>query len=518
MLSQFKNKNVIFGPPGTGKTTFLLSILEQAVKEKIPLSEIGYMSFTRSAVNEAKARAKNLLSYTKEKDFTYFVTLHSLCFRLLNLHKEQVISFGGANSHAIDFCKKMGYNINNYLNGLDEETIISKDDRICLAEQKARNLCIPLEEFYEDYDDREFSLEELILFRESLTKYKKTHGLYDFADMLDEVAERDIFIPSLQQFFIDETQDLAELQWKVVNKLIVKAEQVYVAGDDDQAIYTFAGASPRPLVKLGNDPNWNKIVLNKSYRVPQIIQQVAFSTLDRIPKEERIEKVWAPKEEGGKVTNIRSLQELREAIREGSWGILGRTNYIVRHFTKNLYNMGVRFTYGETHDSVNKKHIEAIMLYESFRQGKLIHRNQLVSLVDYIKNFKQLLNNIEYDFIQAAHFSSKVFKIIQETPWFYAFDNEQKFPEYQKLYYRELLANKENISGTPRIECSTMHAAKGKEWDNVVIIYDISEATQRSLHKSPGDEYRVLYVGETRAKQNLYRVIPSTQTHYPFIY
>lgn len=518
MLSQFKSRNIIFGPPGTGKTTFLLSILGQAVKEDIPLTDIGYMSFTRSAVNEAKARAKNILANAKDKDFTYFVTLHSLCFRLLNLHKEQIISFGGNNKHAMDFCKAMGYSINSYLNGLDEETVISKDDRICLAEQKARNLCISLEKFYDDYDDREFTLEELILFREALTKYKKTHGLYDFADMLEEVAERDVFIPSLQQLFIDETQDLARLQWRVVDKLIAKAEQVYIAGDDDQAIYTFAGASPMPLVSLGNDKQWNKIVLNKSYRVPQLIQQVAFTTLNRIPLSERIVKEWAPREETGMVKNIRSLAEVKDSIREGSWGILGRTNYIVRHFTKGLYNMGVRFTYGDTHDSVNKKHLAAILTYESLRKDKLIHKNQLVSLVDYIKNFKQILNEIDYDFIQVAHFPTKIYHVIKETPWFRAFDNEQKFPEYSKLYYRELLANNEDLSGAPRIECSTMHAAKGKEWDNVILIYDISEATQRSIQKTPGDEFRVLYVGETRAKQNLYRLIPSTQTHYPFVY
>ncbi|MBR4891064.1 MAG: ATP-dependent helicase [Lachnospiraceae bacterium] len=517
MLSQFKTRNVIFGPPGTGKTTFLLSILEQAVKEEIPLCEIGYMSFTRSAVGEAKARAKGILSQAKEKDFTYFTTLHSLCFRLLNLNKEQVISFGGNNKWANQFCKEMGYNINSYLNSVDETTIISKDDRMCLAEQKARNLCISIEDFYMDYDDREFTLHELVLYREALIKFKKTHGLYDFADMLENVANTDIFIPHLQQLFIDETQDLADLQWKVVWKLINNADQVYIAGDDDQAIYTFAGASPVPLVSLGNDKAWNKIVLGKSYRVPKLIQKVAFNTLNRIPEEERIVKEWSPREESGNVHSIRSILELRDKIREGKWGILGRTNYIVRHFTKDLYKMGVRFTYGNDHDSVNKKQFEAIMTYESLRQGRQIHRNKLVILNDYITNFRTYLDTIPYDFVQLTHFPTRVYHTLEETPWYDAF-SESKIPQYQRQYYRELLANNESLTGEPRIECLTMHASKGKEWDNVIIIYDISEATMRSLVKTPGDEYRVLYVGETRAKQNLYRVIPSTQTHYPFVY
>lgn len=517
MLSQFKKCNVIFGPPGTGKTTFLLSILEQAIKEEIPLNEIGYMSFTRSAVNEAKSRAKDILQQAKEKDFTYFTTLHSLCFRLLNLNKEQVISFGGNNKWANRFCKEMGYNINSYLSLTDETTVISKDDRMCLAEQKARNLCISIEEFYMDYDDREFTLAELVLYREALTKFKKTHGLYDFADMLESVATTDIFIPHLQQLFIDETQDLADLQWKVVNKLLANADQIYIAGDDDQAIYTFAGASPVPLVSLGNDKAWNKIVLGKSYRVPTLIQQVAFNTLSRIPENERIVKEWSPREESGEVRNIRSILELREELREGKWGILGRTNHIVKEFTKNLYKMGVRFTYGNDHDSVYKKHIQAILTYETLRQNKMIHRNQLVMLNDYISNFHTYLDSIPYDFVQLSHFPTRVYHVLEETPWYEIF-SVTKFPRHQQQYYRELLANNESLTGEPRIECLTMHASKGKEWDNVIVIYDISEATMRSLVKTPGDEYRVLYVGETRAKQNLYRVIPSTQTHYPFVY
>lgn len=119
--------------------------------------------------------------------------------------------------------------------------------------------------------------------------------------------------------------------------------------------------------------------------------------------------------------------------------------------------------------------------------------------------------------MQLSHFPTRVYHILEETPWYEAFSTT-KFPRHQQQYYRELLANNESLTGEPRIECLTMHSSKGKEWDNVIVIYDISEATMRSLVKTPGDEYRVLYVGETRAKQNLYRVIPSTQTHYPFVY
>jgi predicted NACHT family NTPase len=47
---------IILGPPGTGKTTKLLSLVESYLEKGVEPDRIGYFAFTRRAANEAVER------------------------------------------------------------------------------------------------------------------------------------------------------------------------------------------------------------------------------------------------------------------------------------------------------------------------------------------------------------------------------------------------------------------------------------------------------------------------------
>ena len=45
--------NIVLGPPGTGKTTYLLKTVEQLFNKGVKPYELAYLAFTKKAATEA---------------------------------------------------------------------------------------------------------------------------------------------------------------------------------------------------------------------------------------------------------------------------------------------------------------------------------------------------------------------------------------------------------------------------------------------------------------------------------
>ena len=82
----------LFGPPGTGKTTTLLNLVDKALAEGTPPHKIAFFAFTRKAASEAKERASVRFGLDPKADLPYFRTIHSLAFFLTGLKSDQLMT------------------------------------------------------------------------------------------------------------------------------------------------------------------------------------------------------------------------------------------------------------------------------------------------------------------------------------------------------------------------------------------------------------------------------------------
>src|SRR5262245_2269689 len=90
MSGSLVRPEIILGSPGCGKTTALLSLVEEELARGTSPNRIGYVSFTKKAASEAITRACDKFGFDSKKDLPYFSTLHSLCFNVLGMESKHV--------------------------------------------------------------------------------------------------------------------------------------------------------------------------------------------------------------------------------------------------------------------------------------------------------------------------------------------------------------------------------------------------------------------------------------------
>ena len=464
----------VVGPPGTGKTRRLLNEVHKYVQKGTRLDQIGYFAFTRKAAGEARDRflAKN--THLTKKDIKYFQTLHSLAFNNLGLKEENVMQEGNykAIGETCGIQIRYASHETNSFNG-----IFSSNSEYLSLINLARVKQISAEKQFDLNEHLTWiTREKLTAIEKEINNYKKTHGLIDFTDMVQKFLDKGKS-PKFKVIFVDEAQDLSLIQWSMIEKIEEETQcDVWVAGDDDQAIFGWAGADVNSFIKWKS----KEILLRQSERVPRLIQQKALNIIQRIYFN-RIPKDYLPKKTEGNIYQRYKLNDID--MTEGNWLILTRTKSLLKPIPPFLKRKGLYFSTAQG-NSIGKTLYEDIQTWNEFLQGldpPEIKRQRLEELTGE-KNFD-------------IHLS-----------WEVAFKNVALA---KREYMKAMLVNHEDLSRPPRIKVSTIHGAKGGEATNVVLFLNQTANTIKGSKKSQAkeeEEFRVWYVGVTRTIENLYLI------------
>jgi superfamily I DNA/RNA helicase len=500
--------NILLGPPGTGKTKSLLDIVEEELSSGVRPNEIGVVTFTKRGANEFIQRACAKFGLERA-DFRYFRTIHSWCFQALGLNNGDILE----GKKVVEFGDWIGEEISE-IRYLDEGSTFgfTRGDRALFMENLARVRCIPLRKQYDsNFDDLDWEVVDKI--SRGLAQFKKDRGLVDYTDMLSLYVERGT-PPCLKHLIVDECQDLSQLQWRVIFFLAKSAEKVTIAGDDDQAIYKWAGADVDFFINLAG----NSRVLGQSYRVPRRVQLISSEIIAGIRN--RRPKVWnARVDKDSKIVEgrVSRVQQIYDVDLEGpDVLILGRNAYVLQPMLNHLRREGIVFNW-RGYNSVNSGILEAIVGWEKLRQGGTVLSDEARKIYEYlssgrgVKRGYKTLPGIPPDQEVSLEDLKSRGGLQQDGIWHEALD---RIPEEDKLYILRARRRGEQLKKKPRVTVSTIHGAKGGQGEHVILLRDMASRTYQEFVDNPEDEHRVWYVGVTRALERLTIVAPKTNRQY----
>ena len=478
------HRTIIPGPPGTGKTHRLMEYLDKELKTTDP-KNILYLAFSRAAVRAAKERAPESVRVC---------TMHSLGSQELKIDTSKNLlqneKWKGFKNYS-KICADLSFETQINDSGFPQY----KNSHMKVIEY-ARNKKLSLQDSAVELD-LHFSVDLWLTEQiyQDLITYKDHTGMVEYSDMISKFVEEDK-CPPLHAVFLDEAQDLSPLQWDMFFYIEKRAQRSYIAGDDDQTIYTFQGADPSIFINLKGteDPQI------KSRRVPKKIHELAESIFPYMSQ--RLDKKWEPREAEGEVHTDTDFYELD--FSKGTWFVLTRTNKMLQPLKDHLYSLNIRFD-AKQHDLLSEDMLKAYRSWIRLNKGASIDTKEAENLYKFFtvkggqvargfasgKTF-QSLNSVTLEELKAEH------GLLVTGGW-----ELLNFPDASKEYIRTILKS-EDLMKDARIKLSTIHGVKGEEAENVVLFTDLERIIYDSALKDSDPEHRTFFVGITRAKEKIF--------------
>ena len=304
---------LVLAGPGSGKTLTIVNRVKYLIeKQKVRPEEILVVTFTRFAAAEMKSR---LCLVMGKRDLPVTVgTFHGIYYGILKwayrMNQENILS------------ETEKYQILRGVINKERMEIFDEEDFIqdIVAEiGKVKNNRIPLEEFVSE----KCSADAFRNIYRNYERHRKELKKIDFDDMLvlcyELFRSRPDVLAQWQKKFryvlIDEFQDINRIQYDVIRMLAQPENNLFVVGDDDQAIYGFRGADSELMLGFGKDyPNAKQILLGMNYRSTANIVQNSLKLIEN--NVERYSKKLEANREGGSCLHI---QEVKDPVEEAEY-------------------------------------------------------------------------------------------------------------------------------------------------------------------------------------------------------
>ncbi len=525
----------VLGPPGCGKTTELSRQIEAEVKRRGSESVL-VMSLTRAAAAELVGRELPL-------DREQLGTLHSHAYRCLDSPRiantrERYEEWNTFVEERGDKALKLTQGVSRDDFGVTDEQE-SVGDRLFAAMDALRARMVPRDEWPESVRD----------FHEEWSAWKQKNYLADFTDLIESCLGDVERAPGNPQcIFLDEAQDFSKLELALARKWARHADKLVLAGDPDQALYSWRGAEPRNFLEPDiAESSYHE--LEQSYRVPKAVHRVAVEWIRQV--RERRDVRYLPTPHPGSVSFVnfhygqpeRVFSKVEGLIAQGkSVMFLATASYMLKPLLRFFRDEGVPFhnpyvdKRGDWNPLRSRKGAKSMaeriraFLYggwlgdpaelrawldllklDHFRADREVTKDYLRKLrAVSVEQLQQMLSEhalkralaTDLDWLRRG-----LLKQYASGPRSAAFDYACRIAE---RYGETTLAKK------PQAIVGTAHSVKGGEADYVVVFPDLSAAADKHLFEGTGGQdaiTRTMYVAFTRAREGLLLCGPATKRH-----
>lgn len=296
---------------------------------------------------------------------------------------------------------------------------------------------------------------------------------------------------------IDEAQDMDADEFELINTLMDCNEEMSViaVGDDDQNIYEFRGSSSTYMKSLITENGAEKFELNDNFRSKSNLVDFSNEFVKTIKDRIKSFPIVPKRQELGKLklTKYSSKNLIKPLIQSvKNYGLSGTTCILTQTNEEALQTTGLLNKIG--------LHVKLIQSNDGFNLFNLIEVRYFIAELNLKKDtytiYDEDWKNAKRQLWNKYQNSSNIDVSINLIKAFEASNKKKKFRTDFEIFVRESKLEDFHSQEGDIIYVSTIHKAKGKEFDNVFVLLDGSAP-------STEEKKRLVYVAFTRAKNNL---------------